>query len=117
LKIFLPLYSKTGTLMLVKVELLGCGEKEKGKFREVTVHEADLNEIFYWGQNDFQPLNCRSVSMGDIIYLNNKRFVICAIGFKEINDSEYEEYCNTPPRDRMFLPMVDNLQSNKDDNA
>jgi hypothetical protein len=51
--------------------------------------------------------------MGDIIYLNDKKFLICAIGFKEINDSEYEEYCNTPPRDRMFLPMVDNLESKK----
>ena len=32
--------------------------------------EGILSCIYYWGQNDFQPLHCCSVSVGDVIELD-----------------------------------------------
>ena len=46
---------------------------------------ALLDHTFYYGQNDFQPSDTkRSVSVGDIINLNGKKFQIDMLGFSEI---------------------------------
>ncbi len=49
-----------------------------------------LESVVYWGQNIHQPKECYSVSVGDIILLNNKYFMILNCGFKEMSREEFE---------------------------
>lgn len=89
--------------MKFKVEMLAFGE---GQIREVTIPEgenATLDTIYYYGQNDFQPLEHPSVSMGDVINFDNKKWLVAGIGFTEMTDDQYTEYLNTDRRDRLRL--------------
>lgn len=43
-----------------------------------------LQHIFYYGQNDFQPREHPSVSVGDVIEFDNKKYRVEMIGFSEI---------------------------------
>jgi hypothetical protein len=52
-----------------------------------------LDSVFKYGQNDFQPRELPSVSVGDIIRLNGKRFVVMPMGFTEV-DANFQ-----PPAD------------------
>jgi hypothetical protein len=62
-----------------------------------------LSEIFHFGQNEFQPVErCCSVSVGDVIELNEKFFIVCTMGFKEINRKELDEYQGIPRYRRLF---------------
>jgi len=57
-----------------------------------------LERIFYWGQNEFQPLDDHpSVSTGDVIELNDRFYEVLDLGFKEVQkpydmDDELEIY-------------------------
>jgi hypothetical protein len=52
-----------------------------------------LEQIFYHGQNDFQPqAGFYSASMGDVVHLNKKYFIIAGVGHKELTAEEYENY-------------------------
>ena len=97
--------------MKVLVEMLAY--VDKGTFREVEIPDVEipnqdalLDQVFYYGQNDFQPRQLPSVSVGDVIYLNDKKFLIKGTGFKELSDEEYEAFCNIPQRDRNFAAMT-----------
>jgi len=48
-----------------------------------TMH--DLDRVFFWGQNDFQPVvgKC-SVSVGDVIAYNGDDYMVEPVGFKKI---------------------------------
>jgi hypothetical protein len=67
----------------------GVGQTTESPFwRDVTTDQK-LDHIFYYGQNDFQPVaNQRSVSVGDIIRLEGKRYRVDAVGFTEIPELE-----------------------------
>lgn len=65
------------------------------KFRDVKIPKEDLikatsinevlEKIFYWGQNDFQPVKgSPSLSVGDIIHWSGAKYRIEPVGFKEI---------------------------------
>ena len=58
--------------------------------RELTgemVH--DLERVFYWGQNDFQPVAGRcSVSCGDVIRFDGNRFWVAPMGFEQLVEGE-----------------------------
>lgn len=47
---------------------------------------AQLGLVFYYGQNDFQPVPNRcSVSVGDVIELpGSSLFLVCGVGFRHI---------------------------------
>ncbi len=45
-----------------------------------------LGMTFQYGQNDFQPQQIPSVSVGDVIRLNGKRYAVLPVGFKQIAD-------------------------------
>ncbi len=66
----------------------GVGQTTESPFwRELTT-EQRLDQIFYYGQNDFQPVaNHCSVSVGDIIRLEGKRYRVDPVGFTEIPES------------------------------
>ena len=46
--------------------------------------EQNLERIFYWGQNDFQAQASPSVSVGDIIVIEDRLFRVLDFGFSEI---------------------------------
>jgi hypothetical protein len=48
-------------------------------------HDDYLNAIFEYGQNDFQPQRCPSVSVGDVIRLGEGRFRVSPVGFERIS--------------------------------
>lgn len=66
-----------------------------------------LELIFEFGQNDFQPQpNCPSVSMGDVVELNDGSFhLVAPFGFSKISPKDLARYRAIPRRDRfLFTP-------------
>jgi hypothetical protein len=64
-----------------------------------------LDEIFHWGQNDFQSRPLPSVSVGDVICLGNtpcqlprpnKYFMVASVGFIELTEEEVNTLVETP---------------------
>lgn len=75
--------------MIFEVEMRAFGEP--GEVRKVNVPDsqitgtdADLDLIFYHGQNDFQPQNHPSLSAGDVIRFGGRKVLIDMIGFRDI---------------------------------
>jgi hypothetical protein len=70
----------------VELNGLGC----YGTVRLVTVpqHEPkNLDSVFKYGQNDFQPLKMRSVSVGDVIYFKDgHRYRVDNVGFSDLGE-------------------------------
>lgn len=75
--------------MKVEVEMLAFGG---GQIRVVDIPEADwptdhpanqLEAVFLWGQNDVQPQQIPSVSVGDVVRLDGKRYRVESMGFSE----------------------------------
>ena len=66
-----------------------------------------LEAIFYWGQNDFQPQDMPSVSVGDIAQLApNSRWLCCSLGWRKLDADEYIEYINMDKTDRILSMLV-----------
>jgi hypothetical protein len=66
----------------------GVGQTTESPFWRDLTTDQKLDHIFYYGQNDFQPVaNHCSVSVGDIIRLEDKRYRVDAVGFTEIPES------------------------------
>lgn len=59
-----------------------------------------LGLIFELGQNDFQPKQHPSVSVGDVIELGDKLIMVLPVGFKEITPAQFDEYKAIERRDR-----------------
>ncbi len=96
----------------VKVHMTAFGNP--GEVRMVEVADPSpnedglLNQVFYYGQNDFQPQQHPSVSMGDVIETaSGKLYLIKAIGFKEITRGEFYKYKVLPRRDRAFAQLYE----------
>lgn len=78
--------------MTVDVELHAF--RTAGTIRPVELPDHLLSEdpvhvlpwVWYYGQNDHQPLRFRSISMGDIIRLGGRRWIIRAVGFELVAD-------------------------------
>lgn len=81
--------------MIVEVELCGLGEEPPSPVRKVLIPDENISPelttpallemVFHAGQNDIQPQErVRSVSVGDIIRYNGKRYTVDSVGFKEI---------------------------------
>ena len=67
----------------------------------------DLELIFRYGQNDFQPQNCYSVSVGDVIEYHDQLYMVKAMGHKAISLLEYEEFIDLDERKRWFIAHSD----------
>lgn len=62
-----------------------------------------LDKIYYYGQNDFQPVKDRcSVSMCDVIEFNNQMWLVDGCGFKQLSPEQFEEYKNTTRLERIY---------------
>lgn len=77
----------------IKVNLVGFGDRGV-RFVDIDLpdlpnqddpYDAEyiLNEVFHLGQNDFQPKDTRSVSVGDVVEL---RFRVESVGFSLISE-------------------------------
>jgi hypothetical protein len=92
--------------MEFKVRMLAFAEANDVPIRVVKVPDAELNgvvehdleRIFYWGQNDFQPQNMCSVSVGDVVEFNNELWMVVTVGFRKLTAEEYVDYFNTEHR-------------------
>jgi hypothetical protein len=61
-----------------------------------------LDLIFRLGQNDFQVKPIRSVSSGDVIFLGDgSRWLVLAVGFKQLDPAAYEAYAKLSDAERM----------------
>jgi hypothetical protein len=90
--------------MIVKVRMLAFGN---GEIREVeipddTTPENILNQVFHFGQNDFQPKNCPSVSVGDVIEYDGLQMVV-SVGFMKITEQQYHDLLSTYRLDRILV--------------
>ena len=83
--------------MIVDVHMLAFYEN-KGTIRHVEIpdykDERDkqdiLDLVFQYGQNDFQPQNIYSVSVGDVIELDDEYWMVAPLGFKEITKEKFD---------------------------
>ena len=55
-----------------------------------TTIEKALALAFHYGQNDFQPLKHPSVSVGDVVELKGKFYMVLGVGWKELTESEFK---------------------------
>ena len=78
--------------MLVQVKLFRFGN---GKSRTVQIPSINgskteiLNEVFHYGQNDFQPQDLPSVSVGDVILIGGEKHLVKGFGFEPISDEDF----------------------------
>jgi hypothetical protein len=56
----------------------------------VTLAENLLDEVFKFGQNDFQPQPMPSVSVGDVIRIGDERWLVEPVGFSRLDLHEGE---------------------------
>jgi hypothetical protein len=88
-----------------------------GEIREVviqdgenTAHTAILDDVYHSGQNDIQPQQHPSVSMGDIIEIKERDetffYLVKACGFHKLSLAEAIDYLHTERRSRSFHLLV-----------
>lgn len=102
--------------MKIEVEMLAFGTKDGEEIVVRTVEIPDdqwndetnnrLGLVFYYGQNDFQPQKLPSVSMGDVIRLEDMKIVVQGIGFRSLTPNEYQQYVELNRLDRQFSHFV-----------
>jgi len=86
-----------------QVEMLAFGEPDEIRIVNIPNNvEPSLENIFYYGQNDFQPKAHPSVSVGDVINYQNEKYLVAGIGFKKLNQDEYENYKSLNRRERIL---------------
>lgn len=95
--------------MVVMVRMLAFMD---GELRPVTIPDEEcqgksveelLGVVYYYGQNDFQPIPKRcSVSVGDVALLQGKFWIVARAGWDELTPDELEEYEKLERRDRLF---------------
>ena len=56
---------------------------------KTTVNQM-LALIYHYGQNDFQPQNHPSVSVGDVVGLEGDYYMVLGIGWKKLTESEFK---------------------------
>jgi hypothetical protein len=93
-----------------KVHMLAFGAP--GQIREVTVFDefdstTPVNEvlelIYKYGQNDFQPQECCSVSMGDVIEYEGAYYLILGTGFIHLSVEGFEAYKKIDRSERISI--------------
>jgi len=50
-----------------------------------------LSLVFKFGQNDFQPKHCYSVSVGDVAQIGSRYFMVMPIGWKELSKKKFDK--------------------------
>lgn len=69
--------------------------------------DAVLGATFHYGQNEFQPLPCYSVSVGDVIeYPAGEYHVVRGLGFRKLTPEEFDVYKAMPRRERHYSAFL-----------
>ena len=99
--------------MIYEVELLAFGQP--GEIRRVDAPSDQLDAgasteqvleiIFQYGQNEYQPKRQPSVSVGDIVRLED-RWLCCGLGWRKLTPAEYAAYIALPRFDRQFCELI-----------
>jgi hypothetical protein len=76
-------------------------EITKEKWRTDPLSEV-LEKIFYWGQNDNQPQELPSVSVGDIARLGEERWLCCTVGWEKLDRDSFLEYTSMDKAERIL---------------
>jgi len=94
--------------MIVPVHMLAFEEPER--IRQVDIPDVDakackgdedlLELVFYYGQNDFQPKPCCSVSVGDVARLKGEYWLVAPVGWIHLTLEELEAHRAVPRQDR-----------------
>ena len=92
---------------VVPVHQLAFHNGDAVKIRRVTIPEESgrsileqLEDIFHFGQNDFQPQQLYSVSVGDVIELDGQYYLVAMVGFYKMTAEQFILY-----RDEIFATM------------
>lgn len=99
------------------VELLAYGKDGEVREVEVGVEAGNSNTkhllglIYRWGQNEVQPKDQPSVSVGDVIRLRRRRYLILPVGYKHLPKADYERYKAIPMDQRAVRCYLDNAIS------
>ena len=109
-----PNMNKPMKTITYKVHMLANNPPEWENPRKVAVPSEEvvsdtmklLEAIYIWGQNENQPRECCSVSMGDVAEVDGKFYICQSIGWKEISKDELAEYKAIPQRDRSWSEFV-----------
>lgn len=108
--------------MIVKVQMLAFENSTRDNIirREVDIpndewskacqhhdvaHRLDL--VFLYGQNDHQPQPMCSVSVGDVIELNDELYLVISNGFKKMSPEDHAYYLTVPRRERSFSALFE----------
>lgn len=85
---------------------------ERGVIRSITVPDSEynacttreevLNLIYHYGQNDFQPQRCYSVSVGDVIEVDGAFHAVSPVGFREVSEEEFKAMSGNRSMKEMF---------------
>jgi hypothetical protein len=93
--------------MNIQVQMLAFGNPGEIRTVEVPDHlwtedkDKNLDLVFEYGQNDFQPQNHPSVSVGDIIELDTYYYIVRPFGFLGLTPDQYKEYTGMDRSGRM----------------
>lgn len=98
--------------MNFQVEMLAFGNW--GEIRNVVVPDNApcntptdmLSNVFHYGQNDVQPQQHPSVSVGDVVRFGNEKWLVCNVGFRQLTNDEYSEYTRMAQRDRHICNFI-----------
>jgi hypothetical protein len=98
-----------------KVLMLAFGEPGTIRFVDLEDDSVDLENVsavleavFMYGQNDFQPKQCQSVSCGDVIEFKATKYLVCRFGFRSLTEQEFNDHVALPRLQRSFNPLLDN---------
>jgi len=98
--------------MKINVILLGLGCR--GEIREVNTLQDKyskesnlLCDVFQYGQNEFQSQPMRSVSVGDVIIVNDSYYKIRSFKFDKMNQEEFEDYKEQTIKDEIERDNMD----------
>lgn len=83
----------------MKVPVYMTAFVDRGTIREVEIPDIDpgdlhavMENVFHYGQNDFQPQNKPSVSVGDVAEFQGKLYLCKPVGWQEVTREWFDRY-------------------------
>jgi len=96
IKVYMTAFGKPDEIRMVELPL-GLEIKDQAS-------DQFLDYVYHYGQNDIQPQQHCSVSIGDVIESSDCRlFMVCGPGgFKEITNEQFDYFKALDRQDRLF---------------
>lgn len=107
--------------MKIPVHMSAYGSKDD--IRTVEIPDDEINSkttiqralelTFKYGQNDIQPEKHPSVSVGDVVELNNRYFICLNVGWHELKANEFKSLPdNMASKHKLLIKMHDEMIRN-----